>query len=201
MNLFYAPGACSLAIHIALVESGMLYTLVSVDRDKQTVDGRDFNGINPKGFIPAIEFDDGSVLAESFVILLYIAHHSGKLLPRDGFVRWQALEATSFMTTEIHGNFKPFWKNATQPEKDKAHGLLVKHFGTIAHQLGDRPFLTGDHMTIADPYLYVMLRWAAKHGIEVSESLECYAASIKELPSVVRALVEEGIAWESLISE
>ncbi len=194
MNLFYSPGACSLAVHIALAETGMSYKLVSINRDKQTADGRDFTKINPKGFIPALELDDGTVLAESLAILVYIAHQSGKLLPEDGPVRWQALEATSFMTTEIHGNFKPFWKHATQPEKDKAREMLVKHFGTIADELGDKPFLTGDQMTIADPYLYVMLTWAAKHGIEVSARFESYAAQMKKMPSVARALAEEGLA-------
>ena len=194
MNLFYNPGACSLAVHIALAETGMSYKLVSINRDKQTADGRDFTKINPKGFIPALELDDGTVLAESLAILVYIAHHSGKLLPEDGPVRWQALEATSFMTTEIHGNFKPFWKHAAQPEKDKAREMLVKHFAAIADELGGKPFLTGDQMTIADPYLYVMLTWAAKHGIEVSARFESYATQMKKMPSVARVLAEEGLA-------
>jgi len=165
MNLFYHPGACSLASHIALVEAGMSYQLVTINREKRTGDGRDFMKINPKGFIPALEFDDGTVLAESLAILAYIAHQGGVLLSEDGLDRWKVLEVTSFMTTEIHGNFKPFWKNASQAEKDKARELLAKHFRTIVDELGDRPFLMGDRMTIADPYLFVMLRWAATHGI------------------------------------
>jgi glutathione S-transferase len=155
MKLFYHPGACSLAVHIALVEAQMPYELVSITMDKRTSDGRDFTKINPKGFIPALERDDGSVLAEALAILVYVAHQGGTLLPEDGPLRWEALEATSFMTTEVHGNFKPFWKNATQGEKDKARQLLFAHFATIADQLGDRPFLLGDRMTIADPYLFV----------------------------------------------
>ncbi len=91
MNLFYNPGACSLAVHIALAETAMSYKLVTINRDKQTADGRDFTKINPKGFIPALELDDGTVLAESLAILVYIAHRSGRLLPEDGPVRWQAL--------------------------------------------------------------------------------------------------------------
>lgn len=194
MNLFYHPGACSLAVHIALVETGMSYQLVSITRDKRTSDGRDFMKINPKGFIPALERDDGTVLAEALAILVYIAHQAGTLLPEEGPVRWAALEATSFMTTEVHGNFKPFWKDATQPEKDNAREMLVKHFTTIAEQLGDRPFLLGDQMTIADPYLFVMLMWAAKHGIEVSDRLQTYFARMKQMPSVAQALAEEGLA-------
>lgn len=194
MNLFYHPGACSLAVHIALIEAGMSYQLVSITRDKRTSDGRDFLKINPKGFIPALERDDGTVLAEALAILVYIAHQAGTLLPEDGSVRWEALEATSFMTTEIHGNFKPFWKNATQAEKDKARELLDKHFTTVAEQLGDRPFLLGERMTIADPYLFVMLRWAVTHGIEVPPQFDAYFARMKQVPCVARALAEEGIA-------
>jgi glutathione S-transferase len=120
---------------------------VTINMQKRTSDGRDFMKINPKGFVPALEFDDGTVLAESLAILVYIAHQAGALLPEDGLVRWKTLEATSFMTTEIHGNFKPFWKNAPQAEKGKARELLVKHFAIIAEALGNRPFLTGNRMT------------------------------------------------------
>jgi glutathione S-transferase len=193
MNLFYHPGACSLAVHIALVEAGMPYRLVSITRDKRTSDGRDFMKLNPNGFVPALERDDGTVLAEALAILVYIAHEAGTLLPEDGPVRWAALEATSFMTTEIHGNFKPFWKDATQAEKDKARQMLLKHFNTVADQLGDRRFLLGDRMTIADPYLFVMGMWASKHGIEVSARLQTYFDRMKQVPSVARALAEEGL--------
>ncbi len=194
MNLFYHPGACSLASHIALIETGMSYQLVTINREKRTGDGRDFLKINPKGFVPALEFDDGTVLAESSAVLVYIAHQAGALLPEDGLVRWKTLEAISFMTTEIHGNFKPFWKNAPQAEKDKAREMLVRHFATLAEELGNSPFLTGDRMTIADPHLFVMLMGAAKHDIEISERLETYFARMKEVPSVARALAEEGLA-------
>lgn len=193
MNLFYNPGGCSLASHIAIIETGTPCQLVTVNREKRTGDGRDFMKINPKGFIPALELDDGTVLAESLAILAYIAHQAGALLPEDGLVRWKALEATSFMTTEIHGSFKPFWKSALQAEKDKAQDMLVKHFAILAEELGDRPFLMGDQMTIADPYLFVMLMWAAKHGIELPRRLETYFARMKEVPSVAQALVEEGL--------
>lgn len=193
MKLFYHPGACSLAVHIALIEAGMPYELVSITRDKRTSDGRDFMKINPKGFVPTLEFDDGTVLTEALVILVYIAHRADALLPEDGPVRWHAHEATSFMTSEIHGNFKPFWKGASEAEKDHAGQMLVRHFAVIARQLGDRPFLTGERMTIADPYLFVMLMWADRHGIGVSGPFGNYVARMKERPSVAQALAEEGL--------
>ena len=195
MILYYHPGGCSLADHIALIETGLRYRLVKVERGKRTEDGRDYMKINPKGFIPALELDDGSVLTENLAILVYIADQAGALLPGDGFGRWRALEATSFMTTELHGNFRPFFHaDATQAERDKARKLLIRHFATIAAQLDDRRFLVGDQMTIADPYLVVMLMWAENNAIEVPERLKNYLARMKTAPSVAHALAEEGLA-------
>ncbi|MDQ0468463.1 glutathione S-transferase N-terminal domain-containing protein [Labrys wisconsinensis] len=193
MILYYAPGACSLADHIALIEAGLPYKLVSVGRDKRTDDGRDFRTINPKGYTPALELDDGTILTENLAVLTYIAHLAGRLLPEDGIVRWRALEATSFMTTEIHGNFRPFFHGAPQAEKNTARHTLSRRFATIDDQLGEKPFLVSDGMTIADPYLFVMLMWAATFGIDVSERLNAYLARMKTEPSVVRALAEEGL--------
>jgi glutathione S-transferase len=194
MLLYYAPGACSQASHIALIEAGMSCRLVNVGRDKQTDDGRDFRTINPKGYTPALELDDGTILTESLVILTYIADISGRLLAKDGLDRWRALEATAFMTTEIHRNFMPFFYDASQPEKEKAAAMLAIRFGTIAEQLGGKTFLIGERMTIADAYLFVMLAWAAMMGIAVPERLGAYSARIKKLPSVAQALAEEGLA-------
>ena len=195
MILYYAPGGCSLADHIALIEAGLPYKLVRVDRGKRTEDGRDFRTINPKGYLPALELDDGIILTENLAILAYIAHQAGALLSEEGVDRWRALEATSFMTTEFHGNFRPFFHHdATQAERAKARQLLVKHFATIAEQLGDRPFLVGDRMTIADPYLVVMLMWAGKNEIEVPERLTSYLAQMTKMPSVARALTDEGLS-------
>lgn len=195
MILYYALGGCSQASHIALVEVGMPYQLVKVGRDKQTDDGRDFRTINPKGYTPALELDDGTILTESVAILAYIADQSGKLLAKDGLDRWRALEATAFMTTELHGNFRPFfYPDATAAEKDKAGKMLALRFATLDEQLGDKEFLVGEQMTIADTYLFVMLAWAAMMGIAVSERLNAYSLRMKSLPSITKALAEEGFA-------
>jgi glutathione S-transferase len=189
--LYYSPGGCSQASHIALIEVGMPYKLVKVGRDKQTDDGRDFKTINPKGYTPALELDDGTILTESAAILAYIADKSGKLLAKDGLDRWRALEATAFMTTEFHCNFMSFFhSDATQAEKHEAGKMLVMRFATIAEQLDNKQFLVGEQMTIADAYLFVMLMWATMHGIEVSERFEPYFARMKAAPAVVRALAE-----------
>lgn len=195
MLLYLYPGACSLADHIALIETKLPYRLATIDRDKRTADGRDFLSINPRGFVPALELDDGTVLTENLAILTYLAQTSGRLLAEAGIDRWRALEATSFIATEIHGNFKPLFRpDSSEPEKDKARRELVKHFTTLDDQLGEKPFLLGDRMTIADPYLFVWLRWASKMGIDLPTRLSAYLTRMRELPSVARALAEEGIA-------
>lgn len=195
MILYYVPGACSLANHIALVEAGSTYELVSIDRGKRTEDGRDFLKINPKGCVPTLELDDGVVLTENLAILSYIGEQEGALLPAAGLPRWRVLEATSFMTTEVHGNFKPFfYTDASQVEKDRARKKLVGHFAIIDEQLGHRAFLVGERMTVADTYLFVMLRWATSFSIDVSERLRNYAARMTQRASVARALAEEGLS-------
>jgi glutathione S-transferase len=194
MNLIYFPGACSLADHIALIEAGLPYKLISINRDKQTDDGRDFLAINPKGYVPALELDDGTVLTENLAILCYIATQSGKLLPKYGMTHWRALEALSFMTSEIHGALAPFFKDLPATEKDRSCQLLVKHFASVADQLDDKPYLLGEQMTIADPYLFWLLRAAPISGVELPKRLQVYFARMQEMPSVAQALAEEGLA-------
>lgn len=195
MKLYYVPGACSLATHIALIEMGASYRLVAVGRDKRTDDGRDFATINPKGYVPALELDDGSVLTESPVILNFLADRFGALLQPEGLARWRTLEAIAFMASELHGSFKLFFYPDTTPaEKDKAARALVRRFGTLADQIADQRFLGGNEMTIADPYLFVMLTWATLHGIEVPQRLHDYAGRMRQIPSVARALAEEGLS-------
>jgi len=192
MNLYHSPGACSLADHIALVETNLDYRLIAVDRQKRTDDGRDFRAINPKGYVPTLELDDGTVLTENVAILVWIAENGGALLPETGLTRWRALEASIFMATEIHGGMRPFFR-ADAAQSEQARPKLVAHFALLAEQLGDAPFLLGDQMTIADPYLFWALKWAATFGIDLPERLHAYYARLKKRPSVAQALSEEGI--------
>ena len=194
MILYHAPGACSLADHIALIEAGLPYKLVGIDRSKQTDDGRDFLTINPRGYVPALELDDGAVLTENLAILAYIADRSGTLFPEDDMARWRALEALSFMATEIHGNLVPFFKNLPKSEKERARQFLTRHIASIAEQLGENRFLLGDRMTIADPYLFWSLRSMPMSGVELPGRLQAYFARMQKMPSVAQALAEEGLA-------
>lgn len=194
MILYYVPGGCSLATHIALVEAGLAHELVPVSRDKRTPDGHDFTRIAPKGQTPALQLDDGSILTESLALLAYVASERADLLPTDGISRFRALEAVSFMTCEVHGSFRAlFYPESTTAEKERARQKLVLHFDTLNEQLGERPFLLGYTFTIADAYLVVMLRWSTLHGIEVPARLSAYGARMNDVPSVAKALAAEGL--------
>jgi glutathione S-transferase len=195
MKLYYAPGACSQACHIALIETALPFTLVKVGQDKLTEDGRDFRTINEKGYTPALELDDGAVLTENTAILAYLADTSGRLLAREGMARWRALEATAFMTTEIHRHFMPFFRpDYSEDDKTRARQALDVRFGTLVRQLGDKDFLVGETMTIADTYLVVMLSWAAMMGVAVPAALGEYHQRLKSRPSIAKALADEGLA-------
>jgi len=194
MNLFYYPGACSLADHIALIETGLSYRHLSIDHERRTEDGRDFRSLNPKGYIPALELEDGTILTENPVILNYIAERTGKLLPRDGLVRWRALEALAFMASEIHGSYQPFFRDFPEPEKLRAREKLARHFSILSGQMGDKEFLVSDEMTIADCYLFWILMVAPKSGVELPDNLQSAFKRMRARPSVVRAFAEEGLA-------
>lgn len=194
MKLYYYPAACSLADHIALIEAALDHTLVSIDHDKRTEDGRDFAAINPKGYVPALELEDGAILTENQTILAYIAERSGELMPEDGLARWRVLEALAFMSSEIHGAYGPFFRNFPEPEKARAREKLAKAFALLAAQMGDKDFLVGHAMTIADCYLFWVLMVAPKSGVDLPDNLRAAFARLRARPAVVRAFAEEGLS-------
>ena len=194
MNLFYYPAACSLADHIALIEAGMPYALLSIDHEKQTQDGRNFLSINPKGYIPTLELSDGTVLTENQTILNYISEASGKLMPTDKLSRWRVLEALAFMSSEIHGNYQPFFRNFPEPEKSRARKKLAKAYAILADQMGDKDFLVDNHLTIADCYLFWVVMVAPKSGVDLPDRLGSFFDRMKVRPSVIQAFAEEGLA-------
>ena len=194
MNLFYYPAACSIADHVALIEAGLPYKLLSIDREKKTEDGRDFLSINPKGYIPTLELNDGTILTENQVILAYIAEQSGKLLPNDRILRWRAFEVLAFMSSEIHASYNPFFRDFPELEKERAREKLKKAFGILADQMGDKAFLVSHEMTIADCYLFWVLMVAPRSGVELPENLRNCLDRMKAMPSVIQALEEEGLS-------
>lgn len=196
MKLFYAPGACSLADHIALIETGLPFDLEKVDlKTKRTETGADYMAINPKGYVPALQLDNGEILTENIAVLSYVADRGGKLMPAEGMPHWRVLETAAFISTELHKTFKPFFlPDADNSLRDEAKSALEKRFALLERQLADRTFIVGEDMTIADCYLFVMLMWAKeKVGMSLPSRLDAYHERLKQHPTVRKALTEEGL--------
>jgi glutathione S-transferase len=194
MKLYFAPGACSLADHIAMHEAGLEFDRVKVDtKTKRTDDGRDYLQVNPKGYVPALEFDDGEVLTENIAILSVVADKAPQLTPEGRFGHFRLLEMLAFISTEIHKGFKPFFKpDATDAEKAAAAETLTKRFGYLAQRMtGD--YLFGAQFTVADAYLFVMCLWAQKNGLTLPAPLPAFVIRMKSRPAVKLALEHEGL--------
>ncbi|TVV76857.1 glutathione binding-like protein [Sphingomonas solaris] len=194
MKLYYAPGACSLATHIALNAGDLPHTLEKVDlKAKTTENGADFSAINPKGYVPALELDDGAILTENIAVLSYVGSLMPALFPAEGMARWRTLETLAFISTELHKSFKPLFNPAaSEAEKDEAKQTLGKRFALMEQQLGGRDFLIGDGLTVADCYLFVTLFWAReKFGLDLPAGLATYYAALRDHPAVAKALAEE----------
>ncbi|GAB7555386.1 glutathione transferase GstA [Novosphingobium sp. 11B] len=195
MKLFYAPGACSLADHIALAEAGLPFTLEKVDlKEKRTETGSDYTTINPKGYVPALALDEGTILTENIAILSYLADQSEKLAASPGN-RWKFLETIAFISTEVHKGFKPFFMpDSTDEAKNAAGDNLARRFAYLEAQLAERDYIVGDSFTSADCYLFVMLMWAQKKArLSLPDALTRYFDRLTQRPSIRQALSEEGL--------
>jgi glutathione S-transferase len=190
MKLYYAPGACSLADHIALLEAGAKFDAVAVDiRTKRTAAGEDFLTINPKGYVPALMLDDGDILTENVAVLDWIADRYPQLRHNGVLSRTRELEMLAFISTEVHHAFKPIW-HGSEPEKEKAREVVAGLLKLAAkHMAGD--YLFGDEPGVADCYLLVMLRWADKFGIAVPDTLLRLQWRMEQRPAVQAALARE----------
>lgn len=198
MKLYYAPGACSLAPHIVLRESGLDFEPIKTDiRAKKLEDGSDYREINPKGAVPALGLEGGEVLTENAAVLQYIADQSGgrTLLPDSGLRRYRVLEWVVYVSTELHKGYGPLWKGGSDEEKAKAREALGQKFDFVQAQLGEGPYLTGEDFTLADAYLFVMLTWTRVHDIDLSRwpALEAYRDRVAARPAVREAMTVEGL--------
>jgi glutathione S-transferase len=197
-KLYYAPGACALHPQIALREAGLKFDLVRVDlRAHKLADGSDYYAVNPKGYVPLLELEDGTRLSEGAVIDQYVADQNpaAKLLPPAGTLeRLRVQEWLHYIGTEIHKTFSQLF-NPQLPDADKEalRKRLGARFDYIVKQLAGRTFLTGDTFTVADGYLYNMLRWTAFTGIDLAKwpDLKAYFARIDERPAVKAAVAAE----------
>jgi glutathione S-transferase len=199
MKLYYTPGACSQAPHIALQELDLKYEPVMVDLAKHTLpDGSDFRAINPKGYVPMLELDDGTRITEANVILQYLAdRRPGVLAPAYGTTeRYKLMEWLAFIATEVHKGFGPLWNPQSEPPvRERAVAALGNRFAYLAKTLDKQPFLTGQSFTIADAYLFVVLNWAAYHKVDLKPwpALGAFQARVAARPAVQATLKLEGL--------
>lgn len=201
MKLFYSPGACSLSPHIALLEAGLAHDLVKVDlKAKKLEDGGDFLKINAKGQVPTLQLDDGEILTEGPVIVQAIADKAGdkKLAPANGTTeRYRLQEWLNFLTSELHKNFSPLFAPVLSDEtKQFFRDRLMGKMKIIDDKLAGRDYLMGSQFSVADGYLYTMLRWADAHKFDLSslKNLMAYKARVAARPKVQEALKSEGLA-------
>ena len=204
LTLYSAKGACSLAPHIILEAAGLNYRVIHVDlRAKKLEDGSDYWTINPKGAVPALGLDaaagaEGEVLTENAVILQYLADRvpGSGLLPATGLERYRTLEWVNFISTELHKGFGPLF-NPQLPDdaREMQIGLIEKKLDFLSKALEGRDYLSGPDFRIGDAYLFTILRWTDKFGIDLARwpALTSYRQRVALLHPVAEVLQREGL--------
>ena len=200
MKLYYYPGACSMAVHIALREAGIPFDLDKVDLAKKRAEsGEDYAKVNPKGYVPALRLDDGQILTEVAVLLQYVADlkPASGLAPKAGTIeRYRLMEWLNFISSEVHKTLSALFNPKITPEwKDNQVALFGRRCDFLVQQLGGKPLLTGDKFTIADAYLFTILGWAHLFKLDMGKwpALQSYAARIAARPAVKEAMKAEGL--------
>jgi glutathione S-transferase len=208
MKLYFSPGACSLAPNIVAHEAGLAarVQLVKVDlRAKTIAGGGDYLAINPKGYVPALELDDGTVLTEGPAIMQYLADlaPAASLAPVNGTVaRYQLQAWLTFVGTEIHKAWSPLWHKDAHPAIHEAsRAAIAKRFGNLKATLEQQPYLmsppsTGDGFSVADAYLFVITNWGRATGVDLAQWpwIAAHHARVKARPSVAAAIAAEKAA-------
>ena len=200
MKLYYSPGACSLSPHITLHESGLKFEhVLASTKTHQLEDGTDYYTINPLGYVPVLELDDGTRLTEGSAIVQYIADQApGKnLAPPNGTVRRTQMQSwLNFIGTEIHKGFSPLFNPATPAEyKTMAIDKLMSRLKWVDGELAGKQYLMGDDFSVADPYLFTVTNWAPKVGMDISgfANLAAFRERMAARPAVQAAMKEEGL--------
>lgn len=200
MKLYYAPGACSLSPHIALREAGLNFELVQVDlASKKTASGQDYLEINPAGYVPCLQLDDGRFLSEGPAILQYVADlvPGKQLAPANGsFERYHLQQWLNFISTELHKSFSALFNPAASDDwKNAVRQSLDTRLGQVARQLERAPYLLGDRFSAADIYLFVVLGWGAYVNLDLSPwpALQAFMGRVGGREAVQAALGAEGL--------
>ncbi len=203
MKLYYLPGACSLASHIVAVEAGLEVqpVLVSFNADgtRTTADGENFYEVNPMGYVPALRLENGEVLTEGPAILQYLADQAPEkgLIPAAGSMdRYHLIEWLTFVSSEVHKTYSGLFRpDLPASEKEFTVNKLHKRFEHIEKRLESSAFVAGDTFSIVDAYLFTVMNWRHKFGIEISQypKLVAYLETIAQRGSVQSAMKAEGL--------
>lgn len=200
MKLYYSPGACSLSPHIALREAGLAFEpVLASTKSHKLQDGTDYYGINPLGYVPLLELDDGTRLREGPAIVQYIADQAPtkNLAPANGtLARYRLQEWLTFIGTELHKGFSPLFNPATPEEyKTIARSKLGERLKWVDGELSGKQYLTGDHFSVADGYLFVVTNWAKPQNIDLSgyPNLTAWRERVAARPAVQEAMKAEGL--------
>jgi glutathione S-transferase len=200
MKLYYSPGACSLSPHIALHEAGLAFEAVPAPtKTHQLPDGTDYYTINPLGYVPLLELDNGERLREGPAIVQYIADQvpQKNLAPANGtLARYRLQEWLTFIGMELHRGFGPLFNPATPDEfKTMTKTKLSQRLAWVDGQLADRPYLMGDAFSVADGYLFTVTNWAPRVGVDITglANLSAYRERVAARPAVQAAMKAEGL--------
>jgi glutathione S-transferase len=203
MKLYYAPGACSLSPHIVSREGGLPVELSKVTFDgakRTTAEGEDFFVVNPRGgYVPTLRLDDGDVLIEGPAIIQYLSDQAPekKLTPaRDTMDYYRMLSWVTFISTELHKGFSPLF-NPALPEDQKTAVIdkLKKRIAYVEGAFANKNYLLGEEFSIADAYLYTILRWSPRAALDIKSypNLTAFFARMETREGVKTALTEEGL--------
>ena len=200
MKLFYSPGACSLSPHIVASEAGIALKLEKVDlQTKLTEGGADFTKVNPKGYVPALQLDNGEFLTEGVAIVQYLADQkpAAQLAPAAGTLdRYRLQEMLTYINSEIHKSFgRLFNPTVTEAVRSETITYLQRRYALIEQKLGAHKFLLGDHFTAADAYLFTVTNWAEHLKVDLSQfpKLQAFQKVVSARPAVQQALRAEGL--------
>ena len=200
MKLYYSPGACSLSPHIALQEAGLAYTpVLASTKSHKLQDGTDFYTINPLGYVPVLELDDGTRLREGPAIVQYLADQAPhkNLAPANGtLARYRLQEWLTFIGTELHKSFGPLFTPGTPEDyKPQVRERLLGRLQWVDGELAHKPYLMGEQFTVADAYLFTVSNWCGHVGVDISglKHLAAYRERIAARPAVQAAMKAEGL--------
>lgn len=200
MKLYYSPGACSLSPHIVSRELGIRVDLKRVNTKDKTIEGGgDYRGINPRGYVPALELNNGQILTEGPAIVQYLADQKPEagLAPEAGtFERYRLQEWLNFLSSEIHKQFSPLFKpNTPEDYKPIVKENIAGRLDWLDKQLDGRDYLMGSQFTVADAYLFVLLGWTRPTQIDLSRwpNLQAFHKRVGSRPRVKEALEAEGL--------